>query len=126
MAMRWALAMALGCVVGCGDAVSTSGNSGTTADSGAAGTGGTSGNACNDVCAAQARAGCSAFQMGTCVSNCQAQLSAAPQCASVINAAIQCAAGATYTCNSSNRPTTMSCIAEGIMALQCATPDGGA
>ena len=125
MAMRGALAMALGCVMGCGDAVSTSGNSGTTADSGAAGTGGTSGNACNDVCAAQARAGCSAFQMGTCVSECQSLLAQSPQCAGVFATLAQCAMGATFTCDSDNTPTTTTCRDQTLGAIGCVQRDAG-
>lgn len=119
--IQWAVGMVLVAGLGCGDAVNTSGTSGGI-DSG---TGGGGGDVCNDACAAQARANCSAFQMGTCVSSCQAQLSGFPQCRAQIEAAGRCAAGATYTCNSSNRPTTMSCLSEGIMAFQCTQGDAG-
>lgn len=115
MMIRWSLVAAVVAVVGCGTPVNNSGTGGTVSDSGTGG----GGNLCNDLCAAQARPNCSAFQMGTCVSNCQAQYTAAPSCAALLDAAARCAAGATYTCNMSNRPTTMSCLAEGLMSLQC-------
>lgn len=127
MMIRWSLLVALAAVVGCGTPVNNSGTGGTVSDSG---TGGGGGNTCNDSCAAQARANCSAFQMGPCVSSCQAQYNAAPSCAALLDAAVRCAASATYTCSAmSNRPTTTSCVAEGLMALQCvqnASADAGA
>ncbi len=119
--IRWAVGMVLVAGVGCGDAVSSSGTSGGV-DSGTSGGGS---NLCNDACAAQARANCSAFQMGTCVSGCQGQLSAFPQCSAQIEVAARCAAGATYTCNSGNRPTTMMCLSEGVMAFRCTQGDAG-
>lgn len=124
MKMRWVFVVTTLALAGCGTPVNNSGTS-TAVDSG--GTGGGA-NLCNDSCAAQARAGCSGFQMGPCVSSCQAQYNAAPSCASLLDAAARCAAGATFTCSMSNRPTTMSCLAEGLMALQCvsnATADAG-
>lgn len=85
-----------------------------------------SGDLCSTACGAQARANCSAFNMGSCVSSCNAALTTAPQCMSAFSAAARCATTATYTCNSSNRPTTMMCVAEGVAVLQCAMgSDGG-
>lgn len=126
MMIRWALAMGVAAVVGCGDPTNTTGTLVMT-DGGATDSGGNGGNACNDSCAAQARASCSAFQMGMCVSTCQAQYAAYPSCAAQLDAAMRCSAGATYTCSAtSNRPLLMSsCIAELVAALQCAAPDAG-
>lgn len=87
---------------------------------------GSGGDLCATACGAQARAGCSAFNMASCMSSCSSALMMAPQCMSVFNTAVRCAASATYTCNSANRPTTMMCVAEGVAVLACASPsDGG-
>ncbi|MDB4929544.1 MAG: hypothetical protein JWM10_2028 [Myxococcaceae bacterium] len=121
MTMRWALAIGMMALAGCGTATNNAGTSGDP-DSGVA----TGSNACNEACAAQARANCSAFQMGDCVSTCQAAATSIPQCSAQFSAATNCYGTATYTCSStSNRPTTTSCQAESVAAVQCATADAG-
>lgn len=94
-------------------------------DDGGAATGGST---CNTVCSAQARAGCMNFSMGSCVSSCQAQLNAAPGCASTFEAASRCGETATFTCGADGAPTTMMCAAEAIAYVGCvsaARRDGG-
>ncbi len=122
MTMRWSLALGMMALVGCGNAVNNTGMSGEL-DSGVTGGGG---NTCNEACAAQARANCSAFQMGTCVSGCQSSLTMFPQCATVINAVSRCLTSATFTCSSaSNRPATTSCQTETAAFVQCVSGDAG-
>jgi hypothetical protein len=121
MTMRWALAMGMTAIVGCGTATNNAGT--TDQDSGAVATGG---NTCNTACSAQARANCSAFSMGNCVSACEAGPTTFPQCTVQITAATRCLSTATYTCSStSNRPTTTSCQAESAAFVQCASADAG-
>ena len=125
MLTRWTLVLGMATVVGCGTPINSTGTLNTTGatDSGAAVSGG---NACNDTCAAQARVGCSGFQMGSCVSTCQSQFALYPGCAAQLDVAVRCSAAATYTCSpTTNRPTTSSCIAELVTALRCVTPDAG-
>lgn len=110
------MTLAAALAAGCGTPVS---NGPVTGD-GAVGGGG---NGCNALCATQARAGCASFQMGTCVSECQAQYTRTPGCRAQFDLAVSCGAGATYTCSASTgRPSTSSCFAEGLTALQCASP----
>lgn len=115
MLIRWSLVVAVAAVVGCGTPVNNSGTGGTVGDGGTGG----GGNLCNDLCAAQARPNCSAFQMGACVSNCQSQYTAAPSCAAQLDALARCGVSAPFTCGASNNPTSMSCLAEGRAAQQC-------
>lgn len=118
MTMRWAVAFGMAALAGCGTAVNNTGNF----DSGGA----AGGNTCNEACAAQARANCSAFQMGTCVSGCQSSQSMFPQCASQIGAVSRCLTSATFTCSpASNRPATMSCQSETAAFVQCVSADAG-
>ncbi len=122
MTMRWSVAFGMMALMGCGTAVNNTGMSGEL-DSGVTGGGG---NTCNEACAAQGRANCSAFQMGNCVSGCQSSLTMFPQCASAINAVSRCLASATYTCSSpANTPTTMGCRTETAAFVQCVTADAG-
>jgi len=107
-------------LAGCGTPVNTGGLS-SDVDSGVTGGGGT----CNEACAAQARAGCSMFQMGDCVSGCQTGMTMFPQCASAVGAVTRCLAAATFTCTGSNTPTTMECRAETTAYLRCVTADAG-
>jgi hypothetical protein len=121
MTMRWALAIGMMALAGCGTATNNAGVSVDTDSGTAAG-----GNSCNEACAAQARANCTGFQMGECVSTCQAGPTMYPQCSVQLGAATRCFGTATYTCSSStNRPTTTSCQAESIAAVQCLTADAG-
>lgn len=122
MTMRWTLAIGVMALAGCGTATNNGGVSGDP-DSGAVVSGG---NSCNEACAAQARASCTGFQMGECVSTCQAAATMYPQCSVQLSAATRCYGTATYTCSSStSRPTTTSCQAESIAAVQCLTADAG-
>lgn len=121
MTMRWALAIGMAALAGCGTATNNGGVS-ADADSGAV----SGGNTCNEACAAQARANCPAFQMGSCVSGCQAGLTMFPQCTAQIGAVTRCLTSATYTCSmASNNPTTSSCQAETVAYVQCVSADAG-
>jgi len=120
MTTRWGLGLVLVAAMGCGDAVSSSGNA--SVDGGPTG-GGAEG--CNNTCAAQARANCSAFQMGSCVSECQRLVGSAPTCRTQIDALFRCGESAPFTCDSDNEPTTMSCSGEALAVFQCSAPDAG-
>lgn len=120
MINRWALMMAVVAVAGCGTPTN---NAGVSADPDSGVSGG--GNLCNEVCTAQARVGCSDFTMGMCVSDCQAQYTRFPACTTQINAALRCAATATWMCSASNRPTSTSCNALLGTYLQCVSADAG-
>lgn len=118
MTTRWTWAVGVAALTGCGTPINTTGgfDSGSTAG----------GNQCNEACAAQARANCSAFQMGTCVSGCQSSLTMFPQCSAPIGAVSRCLASATFTCSSTtNRPATASCQAETAAFVRCVSPDAG-
>ena len=106
-------------MVGCGTPTNSGlGGGALPIDDGGASTGGST---CNTVCGAQARAGCTSFSMGSCVSSCQAQLSAAPGCASTLASAARCADTATFTCDADGTPDTTMCTAEAIAYLGCVT-----
>lgn len=123
MTTRWTMVLGVTALVGCGTPVNNSGMS-SDLDSGAATGGG--GNACNEACAAQARANCSVFQMGNCVSGCQSGRAMFPQCASSVDALSRCIASATFTCSSStNTPMTTGCRAETTAYVQCVAGDAG-
>jgi len=113
--------LACGALMACGTA-SNNGGGGIDLGDGSAPTD-SGGGGCSALCARQAAAGCSAYDMGTCMSQC-ASLTSNPMCAAQGNAAVQCATTATYTCGSTGRPTTMMCVAEVIAALSCGQ-DGG-
>lgn len=90
-----------------------------------------SGTTCADVCAQEAKPACaSAPSTADCVSKCEALSSQVPaQCNGYYDAFLSCSAGATFTCNDKDLPTTSSCAAEGAALLKCvnggSTPDGG-
>lgn len=110
-------AFVVAALAACGSASNNGGNGSLDFGDGAP-QGDAAGGGCSALCARQAAAGCSAYDMGTCMSQC-AMLTANPMCAAQGAAALQCAVGATYTCGSTGRPTTMMCLAEVITALNC-------
>ncbi|MEZ4389462.1 MAG: hypothetical protein R3A48_00090 [Polyangiales bacterium] len=81
--------------------------------------GATGGSSCSTFCGAQARAGCTNFSMGSCVSTCQAQLGGLSSCAPAFEAAARCASTATFTCDADGTPDTDMCAAEALAFLTC-------
>ncbi|MFO0625139.1 MAG: hypothetical protein U0325_05930 [Polyangiales bacterium] len=127
-----ALGLSMLLALGCGTPVN-SGLGGGALPIGDAGTAG-GGNPCEVVCANQARAGCSNFSMGTCVSRCNRDLARIPGCEALVDVALTCIRGATFTCDRDGDPTLTTCIAESVQVLACvrartdagaARPDGG-
>jgi hypothetical protein len=132
MKLRAPLALSAILLLGCGTPVN-SGLGGAPLPVGDAGSG-SSANSCETVCTAQARAGCSNFSMGTCVSECARDLAQVPGCVAAFDAAVACIRGATFTCDRDGDPTLMTCLAESAPFLACIRaqrdagtqrPDGG-
>lgn len=133
MMLRVPLTLSAILLLGCGTPVN-SGLGGSPLPVGDAGNNSSGANTCETICAAQARAGCSNFSMGTCVSECARDLARAPGCEAAFAAAVTCIRGATFTCDRDGDPTLTTCLAESVQALACVRamtdagtprPDGG-
>lgn len=118
------LVSALVALLGCGTPV----NSGLGGADAAADGGDTRGaTGCSASCAAQARAGCSGFSMGACVSRCEMGFAALTACGAQLDAVSRCTLTATYTCTPDGMTTSTSCVDESVALTACAQgrPDGG-
>lgn len=115
---RTPLALSMLLLVGCGTPVN-SGLGGGPLPLGDAGNTRSGANPCETICTAQARAGCTNFSMGTCVSSCARDLARVPGCVAAFEAAVACIRGATFTCDRDGDPTLMTCVAESAPFLAC-------
>lgn len=112
--------LACGALMACGTPSNNGGGGGLDFGDGAA----PGGASCASVCARQAAAGCSAFNMGTCVSECT-QFTSIPSCMAQATAVLQCGQTATFTCDASGEPDSQSCNTQGTALVVCALGDGG-